>query len=124
LNDLLELFELTAVFDRVAGSFSHGMARRLSVVLAALTAEQVLVLDEPFDGVDPTGVDATLMVIGDARTAGLAVLISTHLLDLAVQACDTITVMTGGELAAPEPATQFHGAGGARRYQQMLRRPE
>ena len=49
--------------------FSHGMGRRLSVVLAASTSPAVLLLDEPFDGVDPLGVEATLEVIADARGA-------------------------------------------------------
>jgi ABC-2 type transport system ATP-binding protein len=57
--ELLDRFELAGALDRLTGGFSHGMARRLSVVLAALTAEQVLILDEPFDGVDPQGSDAT-----------------------------------------------------------------
>ena len=119
--DLLDQFELTGAFDRLTGGFSHGMARRLSVVLAALTAEQVLILDEPFDGVDPDGVDATLAVVNAARDAGLAVIISTHLLDLIVRSCDSVTVMTGGKLVASGPAEQFGGQVGHSAYQQMLR---
>ena len=53
--------------DRVAASFSHGMGRRLSVVLAAFHSPDVLLLDEPFDGVDPLGVEATMEVIRELR---------------------------------------------------------
>src|SRR5450432_269512 len=60
---LLEQFDLAGAADRVTAGFSHGMGRRLSVVLAVLHEPQVLLLDEPFDGVDPLGVDATLAVI-------------------------------------------------------------
>ena len=63
------------------------MGRRLSVVLAALHRPDVLLLDEPFDGVDPIGVEATQEVIADARARGACVLISTHLRELAVEAC-------------------------------------
>ena len=68
-RDLLERFELGDVMNRVTGGFSHGMGRRLSVILAAMHQPQVLLLDEPFDGVDPIGVEATFEVIADARPA-------------------------------------------------------
>jgi ABC-2 type transport system ATP-binding protein len=119
--DLLEQFELARALDKLTGGFSHGMARRLSVVLATLTAEQVLILDEPFDGVDPGGVDVTLEVIKSAQADGLAVIISSHMLDLIVRSCDSISVMTTGKLVATGPAEQFGGQLGHRRYQQLLR---
>jgi ABC-2 type transport system ATP-binding protein len=66
---LLESFDLQDDADRVTAGFSHGMSRRLSVVLAAFHEPRLLLLDEPFDGVDPLGVDATLQVVGEARRA-------------------------------------------------------
>jgi ABC-2 type transport system ATP-binding protein len=84
-RDLLERFELGDVAHRVTTGFSHGMGRRLSVCLAALHEPEVLLLDEPFDGVDPIGVDATFDVINDARARGACVLVSTHLRELAVE---------------------------------------
>jgi ABC-2 type transport system ATP-binding protein len=79
----------------VTAGFSHGMSRRLSVVLAAFHEPRLLLLDEPFDGVDPLGVDATLEVVREARAAGRPVLVSTHLLELAVQACEEAVVLKG-----------------------------
>jgi ABC-2 type transport system ATP-binding protein len=75
--DLLERFDLTGVADRITSSFSHGMGRRMSVVLAAFHSPDVLLLDEPFDGVDPLGVEATMQVIRELRLQGSAVLVST-----------------------------------------------
>ena len=72
------------------------MGRRMSVVLAAFHEPDVLLLDEPFDGVDPLGVEATMDVIDDARARGAAVLVSTHLLELAVEACDDAVMLRGG----------------------------
>ena len=72
------------------GSAALGGAGRPS------TSPSVLLLDEPFDGVDPLGVEATLEVIADARARGAAVLVSTHLRDLAMQACENALVLRGG----------------------------
>jgi ABC-2 type transport system ATP-binding protein len=119
-RDLLERFELGDVAHRITAGFSHGMSRRLSVVLAALHEPEVLLLDEPFDGVDPLGVEATLDVVADARSRGAAVLISTHLLELAVQACDEAVVLRGGEVVAAAPADQLSGEDGARTYRALL----
>ena len=104
-RDLLEQFGLGDVAHRVVGGFSHGMSRRLSVVLAALHEPRVLLLDEPFDGVDPVGVDATLEVVSDARARVACELLSTHLRELALEACSTAIVLRGGSrVAAMESA--------------------
>ena len=85
------------------------MSRRLSVVLAALHEPAVLLLDEPFDGVDPIGVDATLEVVADARARGACVLISTHLRELALEACTSAIVLRGGSRVAALQAAELSG---------------
>ncbi len=102
-RDLLERFDLGGATHRVTAGFSHGMGRRMSVILAAFHQPQVLLLDEPFDGVDPLGVEATMEVIADARAEGSAVLVSTHLRELAVEACQHAFVLRGGS-AVPSSA--------------------
>lgn len=119
-QDLLERFELGDVAHRVTGGFSHGMGRRLSVVLAAFHQPGVLLLDEPFDGVDPVGVEATLQVIDDAKARGAAVLISTHLRDLAMEACEDALVLRGGSAVAAMDAGELVGEAGARAYRALL----
>jgi ABC-2 type transport system ATP-binding protein len=119
-RDLLERFDLGAHSHRVTSGFSHGMGRRMSVVLAAFHRPEVLLLDEPFDGVDPLGAEATLDVVRDARDRGAAVLVSTHLLDLAVQACDDAVVLRGGNVVGAAPAHQLSGDEGALTYRAML----
>jgi ABC-2 type transport system ATP-binding protein len=119
-RDLLERFELGDVAHRVTSGFSHGMGRRLSVVLAALHEPDVLLLDEPFDGVDPLGVDATLAVIEDARARGACVLVSTHLRDLAMAACSTAVVLRGGAQVAAMGADELSGEAGADAYRALL----
>jgi ABC-2 type transport system ATP-binding protein len=119
-HDLLERFELGDAAHRVTSGFSHGMGRRLSVVLATFHDPSVLLLDEPFDGVDPLGVEATLEVIADARARGAAVLVSTHLRDLAMQACENALVLRGGASVADLRAHELVGEEGARVYRALL----
>jgi ABC-2 type transport system ATP-binding protein len=119
-RELLERFELGDVAHRVTAGFSHGMGRRLSVVLAALHQPEVLLLDEPFDGVDPIGVEATFDVISDARARGACVLVSTHLRELAVQACTEVSVLRGGAAVATVTAGEMAGEEGARVYRGLL----
>jgi len=119
-RDLLERFDLADATDRVTTGFSHGMGRRLSVVLAALHEPAVLLLDEPFDGVDPLGVDATLGLIADLRAQGGAVVVSTHLIDLAVRACDEAVVLRAGRVVARTAASDLGGQAGAEHYRSLL----
>jgi ABC-2 type transport system ATP-binding protein len=119
-GDLLERFDLGGAADRVTAGFSHGMLRRMSVLLAAFHSPDVLLLDAPFDGVDPLGVEATMDLIDEARLSGTAVLISTHLLDLAVQACDEAVVLRQGEVVGASPSHELSGVDGAARYRSML----
>ncbi|MCW2855367.1 MAG: transporter ATP-binding protein [Marmoricola sp.] len=119
-QDLLERFDLAAAAHRVTGGFSHGMGRRFSVVLAAFGEPGILLLDEPFDGVDPLGVEATQQVIADAKARGAAVLVSTHLRDLAMEACEDVLVLRGGAAVAALDAADLVGEEGARAYRALL----
>jgi ABC-2 type transport system ATP-binding protein len=119
-RELLERFDLGAAAHRVTAGFSHGMGRRMSVVLAAFHAPPVLLLDEPFDGVDPLGVEATMEVIADARARGAAVIVSTHLRELAIEACQDAIVLRGGSAVAELPAAEMAGEAGAGAYRALL----
>lgn len=119
-RDLLEQFDLSGSAHRVTAGFSHGMGRRTSVVLAAFHDPPVLLLDEPFDGVDPLGVDATMEVIADARARGAVVLVSTHLRELAAQSCQDALVLRSGSAVAAVPAPEMGGDNGASAYRALL----
>lgn len=119
-RDLLERFDLTEAADRITAGFSHGMGRRTSVVLAAFHSPDVLLLDEPFDGVDPLGVEATMDLIRECRLGGAAVLVSTHLLPLAVEACEEAVVLRAGHTVAAAPAAELSGEAGAALYRSLL----
>lgn len=117
---LVEQYNLTADLDTVVSGYSHGMSRRASVILATLSSEKVLILDEPFDGVDPLGTDSVKHTITQAKNAGLAVIVSTHLQSLLSEATDNIMVMTKGKILTTEPSEKFREKEGEVYYQTIL----
>lgn len=119
-RDLLERFDLAPEADRVTAGFSHGMSRRMSVILAAFHRPPVLLLDEPFDGVDPIGVDATLDLVAELRVEGTAVVISSHLLALVVRATAQAVVLRQGRVVGAAPSAELDGVTGADRYRALL----
>jgi ABC-2 type transport system ATP-binding protein len=119
-RDLLDRFDLAGAADRVTAGYSHGMGRRLSVLLAAFHEPSLLLLDEPFDGVDPLGVDVTLELVRQARDSGAAVLVSTHLLHLAVEACEEAVVLRNGRVVGAAPASELTGSEGRERYRALI----
>ncbi|MBA3745547.1 ABC transporter ATP-binding protein [Sporichthya sp.] len=119
-RDLLERFDLGGEADRVTAGFSHGMSRRMSVILAAFHGPAVLLLDEPFDGVDPLGVDATLDLVAEAQVAGAAVVISSHLLPLVVRATGQVVVLRQGRVVGAAPSAELGGDVGSDRYRALL----
>jgi ABC-2 type transport system ATP-binding protein len=121
-RELLDGFDLGGAADRVCGTFSHGMGRRMSVLLAMFHEPAVLLLDEPFDGVDPLGVAATLTGIEQARARGAAVLVSTHLLPLATRAAPMAAVLRSGGVVRQVASELLSGPAGAARYEELLAR--
>jgi ABC-2 type transport system ATP-binding protein len=93
----------------------------MSVVLASLHEPPVLLLDEPFDGVDPLGVDATMTVVREATDSGRTVLISTHLIELATDVCDDAVVLRAGQAVSRSAAEELRGDQGRQRYRELLR---
>ncbi len=121
---MVEIFGLNDFIDTPSSGFSHGMSRRLSVLLAALASQKVLILDEPFDGVDPLGVSAINSIIDQAKEAGLAVIVSTHLQDLLVGVSDKIAVMKKSKIISIEDAQKFRGPKGKEYYRNLLEKQE
>lgn len=120
----VELFGLEKMLDTVVAGFSHGMSRRASVILAAVASKSLLILDEPFDGVDPLGVAAVNEVIRTAADAGVAVVVSTHLQDTLAEATDRILVMSGGSILANMPSADLRGKEGIQAYKYLLEESE
>lgn len=117
---LVEKLGLQEFVDTPVGGFSHGMQRRLSVLLAAMGSTKVLVLDEPFDGVDPLGVDGINDIVFEAAQNGLGVIISTHLQSLLTNISDRMIVMKKGSVIHEGAPSEFSGEAGVKYYQNLL----
>jgi ABC-2 type transport system ATP-binding protein len=104
-DELLNAFNLEQAAKRPSSTYSHGMSRKLSAAIALLSAPDVLLLDEPFDGVDPIGTSAIIHFAKTLQSQGSAVLVATHLLDVALDLCDSIAIMKNSKII--EPATHL-----------------
>ncbi len=111
---------LDKFLDTPVGGFSHGMSRRLSVILATLASQKVLILDEPFDGVDPIGVDAIEKIIQEAKRNGLAVIVCTHLQSILTRVVDDLVIMKQGKIVDRLPASELEGPDGEALYKKIL----
>ena len=92
-RELLELFELTDWADELVESFSHGMKQRLVMCSAFLHRPQAVLVDEPMVGLDPRGARLIKDVFRAMSQKGVAILMSTHTLEVAQEMCDRISII-------------------------------
>lgn len=118
--DLIRLVNLQDFLDSPCGSFSHGMMRRMSVVLASLNAEELLILDEPFDGVDPTGIKSIQEIIARHKAKGHGVIVSSHLINVLAETADRVMIMAQGKVLEAGKASAFKGDAGFKKYAKLL----
>ena len=100
IHDLLELFELRAWRDELVESFSHGMKQRLVLCAAFLHRPRAVVVDEPMVGLDPRGARLIKEVFRVMSQRGVAILMSTHTLEVAEEMCDRISIILAGRIIA------------------------
>jgi ABC-2 type transport system ATP-binding protein len=96
-DEVLGLVGLTGVGDRSAGNFSLGMKQRLALATALLGDPQVLVLDEPANGLDPEGIAWLRTFLKAFASTGRTVLISSHLLAEVEQTIDQVVIISRGQ---------------------------
>jgi ABC-2 type transport system ATP-binding protein len=100
LRELLGLFELSGWKDELVESFSHGMKQRLVMCAAFLHRPRAVVVDEPMVGLDPRGARLIKDVFRAMSRKGVAILMSTHTLEVAEEMCDRISIILGGKIRA------------------------
>ncbi|NJE06424.1 ABC transporter ATP-binding protein [Thermococcus sp. M36] len=98
IRELLELVNLWEDRNRKVGKFSKGMRQRLLLAQALINDPDLLILDEPMTGLDPTGIAEFKDIIREQRKAGRTVFFSSHILAHVEEICDTVGVIVKGKL--------------------------
>ena len=93
-----DLFELTGDLAQPISSYSHGMKQKLAIISALIHEPKVMILDEPFVGLDPKATFSLKNIMHELCAQGGAIFFSTHVLDVAEKLCDKIAIIKHGKL--------------------------
>ncbi len=93
---VLALVGLTSVASRPLGEYSRGMRQRAGLAQALVHEPELLIMDEPFAGVDPHGTAEIVRIVKTLKQAGRTVLITSHLIGPLEQVCDRVVILLGG----------------------------
>jgi ABC-2 type transport system ATP-binding protein len=99
-EELLRLFGLDGAANETTDSYSHGMKQKTSLAAALVHDPKVLILDEPTVGLDPKSARLIKDILRQMADRGAAVMLSTHILEIAENMCDRIGIINGGQLIA------------------------
>lgn len=106
-----ELFGITDSLGNLVSSYSHGMKQKLALIGAFLHEPKLLVLDEPFVGLDPEAAFHLKEIMRDLCSGGSAIFFSTHVLDVAEKLCDKVSIIKQGKLIISGNMETVRGSG-------------
>jgi len=109
IGEVIERSEIADAADRASGQFSSGMKQRLGLAMALLHEPDLLVLDEPTNGMDPAGMRDVRTLLRSQAEAGTTVFLSTHMLHEVEQVCDRVAVLNSGKIMAEGPVGSLIG---------------
>jgi ABC-type multidrug transport system ATPase subunit len=112
VDEVLDIVELTSRAGRKFGTYSTGMKQRLGVAAALLKDPELLILDEPTNGLDPQGMAEMRKLIKDIGQGDRTVLLSSHLLGEVEQICDRVGVISNGKLVKQSTVQDLLGEEG------------
>lgn len=98
VDALTERLDLTGRLDRPLTGYSHGMRRKIDLIAALSVEPQLLVMDEPFSGLDPSMVDVLQSMLLQLRSEGTSILVSSHDLELVDAIADEVVVLDAGRV--------------------------
>ena len=105
-DQVLEQVGLGGAAHRRVGGFSLGMRQRLGLATALLGDPQVLILDEPANGLDPGGIREMRTLMRNLSDSGMTVVLSSHILGEVQQICDSVTIISKGRRVAAGPVSE------------------
>ncbi len=111
---ILESLDLADRVDDPLEKLSHGNQQRVQLAVSLVTEPDLLVLDEPFNGLDPVAVETLNAALRERVTNGVGVLFSSHQLDLVERICDELVVIVNGQVRAAGTVASVRAASGTR----------
>lgn len=111
VDEVLDLVELSAAGDRKVKTYSLGMRQRLALAAALLGDPELLILDEPMNGLDPAGIRWLRRFLRTFAERGGTVLVSSHLLAEVTLAVDRVMIISRGQLVADAPLVELTAGG-------------
>lgn len=120
IAQLLDTVGLSAHARRPMGDYSLGMTRRVGIAQALLTDPELLILDEPTNGLDPLGTEEVHRLIRDLRDRGKTILISTHLLADTEDLCDRVCLLNHGKCLAQGTLDELHQSEGTTKLKELF----
>ena len=98
IEPLADAFELTGDLGQPVSAYSHGMKQKLAIISAWLHEPKLILMDEPFVGLDPKASHILKGMMREVCDAGGAIFFSTHVLEVAEKLCDKVAIIKGGKL--------------------------
>jgi ABC-2 type transport system ATP-binding protein len=108
-TDLFTVLDLLGDADRPIAGYSHGMRKKAALAAALISRPRVVMLDEPFEGVDPVSTRAMRRMLDRFREGGGTVVLSTHVMDIVERVCDHVGVIHRGRLVASGAIDDLRG---------------
>ena len=98
IRKYVDLFEITADLAQPIAAYSHGMKQKLAIISAWLHDPKLIIMDEPFVGLDPKAAHILKGMMRELCDEGGAIFFSTHVLEVAEKLCDKVAIIKGGKL--------------------------
>ena len=104
-----QMFEISDDLGELISAYSHGMKQKLALISALIHEPQLLIMDEPFVGLDPKATHQVKTLMRDICSQGGAIFFSTHVLEVAEKLCDEIAIIKQGKLIKSGPTDEVIG---------------
>ena len=104
-----QMFEISDDLGELISAYSHGMKQKLALMSALIHEPQLLIMDEPFVGLDPKATHQVKILMRDICRQGGAIFFSTHVLEVAEKLCDEIAIIKQGKLIKSGPTDEVIG---------------